>query len=527
MPDPFDDFSVLILAKNFEPVKEELPFKIGVSGYAWNSIGGPDWARLVAKEDVNVFALAQLTQFIGHPIEIYNNATGDKVWWGQLTSVKIPLGDNYSVGVSLDKLTNKVKVVYSYTTPGETQATIVKETAWASDTGSINEFGTKERIIPMSDASDTQAENRRDVVLSKGKDVNPLVEFAGISEPEIQASGWWQTLDWLYYSHDAGIEANADEDATQDLGSAAGNEKIAQSFQLSSSTPWNIFNCSLKMNYVGAPTDDVYVNIKSDSGGLPGSVVTTAVLTYVDFPDTADWVTFNFATNPLLSLGTTYWIEIDRIDPVSGTNYYQVAVDEGLNYTSGVLKLWNGSSWVDRGTDADLSFKLGGVEETSVQIERILTNLGQFFEGVETVDASGIYSSQFRDGGRSGLFEVMELINAGIDPDKKYLVDVQESRFVAVYEEPEQNEYKTWSVTDDGILLDDLQTPVDPKLCTVGRWVQLAGNSPIIDQLSLTADATFAFIESAEYNSNTGGWRPKMRDTRDPIDDMMSFVETW
>jgi hypothetical protein len=81
-----------------------------------------------------------------------------------------------------------------------------------------------------------------------------------------------------------------------------------------------------------------------------------------------------------------------------------------------------------------------GNTETTAQISAIITNMGQFFTGVDVETASGISSAQLRDGDRTGWEEIEDLLKSGTSANRRLLAEVTDSRRLHIYEEPDSDD---------------------------------------------------------------------------------------
>ena len=69
------------------------------------------------------------------------------------------------------------------------------------------------------------------------------------------------------------------------------------------------------------------VRLAADAGGVPGAVIETIAVTV---PDGATLVTATWAATPLLTAGTTYWIEAVAVaDFLGGWHFASPAVNDG------------------------------------------------------------------------------------------------------------------------------------------------------------------------------------------------------
>ncbi len=140
---------------------------------------------------------------------------------------------------------------------------------------------------------------------------------------------------------------------------ASATQDIAQGFQVSVESPLNKAQFYIKK--VGSPSNAT-VKIMNDSNGSPGTnVVASGTLSASSVTTSYGWVDVSFSSNPILSVGTTYWLVVDA--GTSSSKYYVVGASAG-GYSSGIGKIgqlggtWNNTS--PSGLDYYFSIYLGG-----------------------------------------------------------------------------------------------------------------------------------------------------------------------
>jgi len=172
------------------------------SQYTWKAIGGPDSAEIDVKttsEDSR--ALWEMLEWLRCPIEIFDH-NQNCVWWGYVSEVEINVGA-LTVGVSLDSMSNRVAALY------ETDTNQKATTTWAQDDDAVSIYGTKEMLLTSTVVGISAAEFLRDEMLKYYKKPIPQVtisEGTGELSAQLICRGWWQTLDWRYYSAIAGAD---------------------------------------------------------------------------------------------------------------------------------------------------------------------------------------------------------------------------------------------------------------------------------------------------------------------------------
>jgi hypothetical protein len=105
------------------------------------------------------------------------------------------------------------------------------------------------------------------------------------------------------------------------FGGVDGFARVAQSFTaLESGSPLFVYMPVAKL---GAPTDNVTVEIRSDASGVPGTLLATSdVIGGASISTTISMLKFTFSTSTPLSSGTRYWLVLKRSGAIDGTNRY-------------------------------------------------------------------------------------------------------------------------------------------------------------------------------------------------------------
>lgn len=144
------------------------------------------------------------------------------------------------------------------------------------------------------------------------------------------------------------------------FGNANGTQDIAQSFQVSTESPVNKVQFYIKK--VSTPSNAT-VRIVNDSSGSPGTtVLATGTLNAASVTTSYGWIDVSFTTNPLLTVGTTYWVVIDA--STNSSRYYTLGANSN-GYANGLGKIgqysgtWNNTT--PSGLDYYFNLYLGGV----------------------------------------------------------------------------------------------------------------------------------------------------------------------
>jgi hypothetical protein len=139
-------------------------------------------------------------------------------------------------------------------------------------------------------------------------------------------------------------ETNADGDVA--FGDAASQSRRSQGFKVSRNAA--ISRVSLWLKKYGAPTDNLTVEIHTDSGGLPsGTVVTngtSAVVAGASLALAYGYINFDFVTPPVLTAATQYHIVIKRSGANDLANCYYWGIDSSSpTYADGTLGYYDGT----------------------------------------------------------------------------------------------------------------------------------------------------------------------------------------
>ncbi len=129
------------------------------------------------------------------------------------------------------------------------------------------------------------------------------------------------------------------------------NTEISQGFKVE--TTGDVTKVKLWLKAVGTPagTDEVTLEIHTDSSGVPsGTPVTNATSTAVDISDSLGssyaWITFTFSTDPTLTAGTQYHLVLTGAFTISAVNYVHWGVDDyDVVYPDGSVSVEDGTTW--------------------------------------------------------------------------------------------------------------------------------------------------------------------------------------
>ncbi len=441
---------------------------IQVTWLEWAALGGPSAGQLSAAG----YDLVDMVALLRCPVEIWLD-DGTVIWWGFVNSI---IGDGWQV--TLDDLANSVAVSYYYNGSDVTKLGVKTLTAWASDVESKAVFGTKEKILAINKASDSLAIYKRDVYLNDHKraPVYP-VNLAARGDSGVFVlglKGWWSTLGWDYYSTAMGKIGYTDISGdVQSIGNAAATSAAGQRFSVTVGG-WPSTYLEVSARCVGAPADNFVLEFRYDNGGVPGAVIGSATVAGSSFPTGFQWLLVTLSASISMAAATQYWVKISRSGAADAVNYYQVRVNEAMGFNTQDLRVFDNVGAITlRSPAANLNFMLSGLTETSAQVAAIAAAgaSGQFLAGCRVDAGSGVYSNAWRDGFRTGLAEVNELLTGGNSAGLRLLAMVDRRRWLQVKAAPVVAEL---ALQADG----RITTPSGAQVTgdfMVGKWARITG----------------------------------------------------
>ena len=451
-----------------------------VTRATWSIDGGPAAAEVVASGPAA--RLGQLTQVL-RAGAVLCDGSGAPVWWGYVHALDLNT-DGLRLQFSLDELFNRVAVRYrdDRINP-EVNVGWQFQTAWQQDNNSVTEYGKKEGIFvrpigfpgeASAYATSLLAKYRRPGLRSSLRD--QAAAASSEASAVLQLRGWWDTLAWQFFSEARGWAGFNGGGGVNLLGNVAANTQVAGSFTVGASG-WSVISGWVKVARYGAPGDNVTLAIYSNAAGAPNASLGAASVAASTLTGDIGWVRFNLGSAIALTAGTTYWVVVSRSGALDVNNFYRVAVDEGLGYSGGALKLWNGGAWVNRVPDADLVFSVNGQSVTTDQVKVMAdpsAGGGQFLKGVYVLDASAVNAWQYRDGKNDCLAEIKSMLAMGTSTGERLqgLVNVDRwliVRKVGVSSSPD------YVVLPSGELRDKSGGRVSDISSVVGKWARVQG----------------------------------------------------
>lgn len=126
------------------------------------------------------------------------------------------------------------------------------------------------------------------------------------------------------------------------FGNATATQDIAQAFKVATSSPLNKIQLYIKKT--GSPSNATVKIMNDVSGNIGTSVLASGTLSASTVTTSYGWIDVAFTTNPLLGVGTTYWLVVDA--STSSTKYYTIGGTTGNVYTNGASKIGQlGGTW--------------------------------------------------------------------------------------------------------------------------------------------------------------------------------------
>lgn len=140
--------------------------------------------------------------------------------------------------------------------------------------------------------------------------------------------------------------------------------------------------------------------------------------------------------------------------------------------------------------------------ETTTQIATIVAEVGEFFTGADIVDASGVSSSEYRDGDSTALAEIEAMLYG-------LTATVTRERILRVEAEPSSGN-DDWLLLPGGRFATRLNATPEPGQAIFG-WTQLRGVIPASANLGYMAAPSPFFIEENEYDAERDEYRWRER----------------
>jgi hypothetical protein len=139
---------------------------------------------------------------------------------------------------------------------------------------------------------------------------------------------------------------------------------------------------------------------------------------------------------------------------------------------------------------------------TTTQISAMVTADGQFITATYINDASGITSSEYRDGDKTALDEIVDLLASGVTAGRRLLASVDIGRRLTVYQEPLISSIP-WGITQENqITYGGSNTAITEGTLPLG-WMRMV-DFPFLTGQTLSADPSKYYVDEAEYTAGYG-----------------------
>lgn len=145
------------------------------------------------------------------------------------------------------------------------------------------------------------------------------------------------------------------------FGNANSTQDVAQSFQVTNSSPFN--KVQLYIKKYGSPSSATVKIMNNSNGSVGSTVLASGTLNASSITTSYGWIEVSLTSNPLLDTTKTYWLVIDA--STSNKNYYIIGATSGDSYTNGISKIgqlsgtW--SNTTPTGSDYYFAIFLGGI----------------------------------------------------------------------------------------------------------------------------------------------------------------------
>ena len=435
-----DDLQVNFENPDFSPSAIYAGRHWKVRSMTWSLPGGADKAVLYLEEVPDRDEGADyipLTSLPGCPLNILS-PEGTPLWNGWVeTAARIHAGVRSSC--STIRMANCLMARFPEMSDAA-DASFARwcTSGWVEDSNSIARYGRKEHLMTLP-YMNAQAANQYLTAVLSGEGAWPSLRFS--TEPKdqpeglyITARGWWQRLDWVLDGlHSGGREMHLEGGKTHlEIGKSVSQSRLAQSWK-SETNDFKAGQVWLRCAAVGAPVDELQLNLHADQNGMPGTSLAQAGPADKFIHGGWQWVSWNFDQPVAVAADTPYWLVLERSGSTNENNYYVVQSDDGRGYSNGSLKRWNGSAW--SAVNHDLRFVCLSVSETSQLITEMLQRPGSapFLQGVQVWQESTVPAVRWREIGRTCRATLQELLEMGSESGSGYSLLINRQRRAEVF----------------------------------------------------------------------------------------------
>ena len=509
-------------AYGYEPQPSALDF--AVNSFSKNAIGGPDECQIDVQGGEN--QLAQLTEYLGKPIEIYDEI-GRPAWWGRVNEIRFN-GGGLALGWTLGQMANRVQVAYTEIGTNSQDAGYGTVTDWANDLTSQSLYGTVELRYSTGNGNGTAGSALRDRILAeRGMPVAVLANIGEMSQSAaMYCKGWYSGMENRYGSievYGAGsgrVSFEGSVTVNRTMGSSAANTRYARQVLINQTL--NIQKVSVNVRKVGAPTDNLIFELAhwTPSGALsgellldvfPGGIGTiagtaigTAYAWYeTTLPQTVTPTNADAAGGEIL-----FGLSFRRSGAVDASNFYQVAVGDEGGYTWHTLPLtdaiYNGSQWdmiqpLNSGILALHRMDSNNNVNSAYQASDLAIRYGQHFAAVIN-DATGLIMPSYKSGDVKARQSFEDVLKIGESGGNRLLCNVDVNRIMRIYEEPD-NTTVGYYMDKAGQFTDNSGAIVPGHLVEPGKWIK-AKDTYLWMANSQLGDAGLFLAESVSWGAD-------------------------
>ena len=460
-------------------------------------------------------ALQQMVNYLGAGVRIYSGSA-ELRWWGFINEIVISSGA-VSFGVSFEQMANSVAV--GYTDYKGQRATL----AAAENAASVGRWGRKQKLVALSDANSSAAYYRQQSELYYYATPQGVASFdrddSGQVVVTMQCAGYWDRLDWEYYTNPGGVHEHAVGGGEQNLGEGSDIQRVSQVLTIPESSVAYEY-VTLPMKRVGTPVDGIIVELRDGATHGSGTLLATANIVSANISTTAVTdVTAQFSPTYTQSGAGQTNLTVYRGSSSDISNYYVLGVDASVTYSGGTMQIRTGAATWGDGTPkpADMQFRLTGDITTTDQINNALLSFvsQRVVEGVIIEQASDVQTVPYRNGDNTCRNEIEMLLEKSARGTSKLLAEVTADRWLRVYVEPAS---ATYYVNEQGQLETLWGAPVDKSTCPAGVRAKLRNVFPTIEaSVNFSRYVEFPIAEaeySVQYDETTG----------DPVGDDLRFI---
>lgn len=456
----------------------------------WRAVGGP-WSAVLearAAEPGGLARLRGLVDLLRCAAQVCDRS-GSPAWWGYISAVEIH-HHGASVRWDLAQMANRVAAAYWGLGPVSYQGERLG-TGFLDDLASQRIYGVKEQVYTLGASTLAEASAYRAAMLKQNALPRPQPSPQGEGlYARVECRGWWETLDWRFYADGRGRVGYLEIGGlARSVGAEPSCTQVAQMFTPGAES-WRVSEIWLYCAAVGTPADTLEVSITPGTGGLPGAAALCRGTPTTRLPGAFAWVRFTLDAQPVLQAGETYALVVRRTGPLDGLNYPAVRMDQRAGWPGGRALILNGG-WHEPDPACDLNFLVVGEEQTTTQLDRMVSAGGQFLNRRRIEPASGVYGRLYRDGSRRAREEIEELLRTGTASGTRLLANVDVRRDLRIYAQPGETS-AALRLGEGGQPLRANGRVIELHEQPAGQWVQLGEMSG--------SGARAVFVESAAWD---------------------------